>query len=679
MEKNSNKDFINDKKPSKVINRIKNIEIDKKQKKTFKKRSIDIQELNINTNNKSKEEEQNFKYLLSEQKNIFKNEIYNNKVKNSYQEKELKNTNLKNEKYSKENNNNIKYNTNQNEFQTKNNYEKNNKKDSKNKSNEYEIKNEERKEINSKERKNKKTFNTILLNKKMKLFDFSNDSENNNNFYINVKDLNLISTSFRNIKNNQEIIGKKQVVPIKNKEENKNKISFKKLKLELNKDNNKYKGENKDKEILKFEDKIKQNKEILFKSQDDQALIKEKNNISYFKKNKIDKNDMLMKLVQKKEKKDEINKVLNKQKYNVKNINKSQENIISIPKKNDNNYKNRNKISNEKNKEKKLPNKIEDRSKNQINKVKVINFNFKKNLSPIRINISLNNNSSEINEKLLMLSENDSFDDIETDNFSLLKTHKNLKIKRNIFNKEIKEKSEDKSFKKESKTAKKKGNENYKKNKIIKLNFNIDKLSPSKKRKNKKRNLDQYKNDLILFKKNYKSFLNAIAFENSMPKFKSKKEIRFKERKKNEKNKGLRLRLAETYDDYNELLRKEFNDISLKQKFFFKPKINKKYNNYEYNNIKNNNDNNNKSIENNSKINKKISSTSFNSKRDGKLEQELDISKNFDKKRLNTNLNSNKKNIIIKDISEFDNNKNSILDLNHFIPIDKKKLINIIE
>ena len=119
MEKNSNKDLINDKKPSKVINRIKNIEIDKKQKKISKKRSMDIQELNINTNNKSKEEEQNIKYLLSEQKNILKTEIYNNKVKNSYQEKELKNINLKNEKYSKENNNNIKYNNNQNEFQTK--------------------------------------------------------------------------------------------------------------------------------------------------------------------------------------------------------------------------------------------------------------------------------------------------------------------------------------------------------------------------------------------------------------------------------------------------------------------------------------------------------------------------------------------------------------------------------
>ena len=91
MKINSNKDLINDKKPSKVINRIKNIEIDKKQKKTFKKRSIDIQELNINTNNKSKEEEQNFKYRLSEQKNILKNEIYNNKVKNSYQGKQLKN------------------------------------------------------------------------------------------------------------------------------------------------------------------------------------------------------------------------------------------------------------------------------------------------------------------------------------------------------------------------------------------------------------------------------------------------------------------------------------------------------------------------------------------------------------------------------------------------------------
>ena len=109
-------------------------------------------------------------------------------------------------------------------------------------------------------------------------------------------------------------------------------------------------------------------------------------------------------------------------------------------------------------------------------------------------------------------------------------------------------------------------------------------------------------------------------------------------------NKVFNIRLTESSESYYDLYKKAFNDTSIEQKFSFKPKINKKYFNSEYSNTNEFNDENNKTYDNT----KKISSLSFNSKREKSL----------------------------KDFDEFDNNKNDILDLNHFIPIDKNKLIN---
>ena len=99
-----------------------------------------------------------------------------------------------------------------------------------------------------------------------------------------------------------------------------------------------------------------------------------------------------------------------------------------------------------------------------------------------------------------------------------------------------------------------------------------------------------------------------------------------------------------------------------------------------YNDDNKNNNEINISFENKRKFDKKISSNSFKSKKEDKPEKKLNISTYIDKKELNQNLININKNINIKDFTnDFDINKNSILDLNHFIPIDKEKLINLIE
>ena len=717
MEKNSSKELIKNKISAQVsnLNKIKSIKIDKRmtkenknQKKNSKKYSLDIPELNmINTNN-SREQRKNIQESLLEQKQILKTEIVNNEKKINSQKKELKNFDLKDVKFLKEDYNNIKYYNNQHEFHTINYIEKNSKKNLGIKSNEYKIKIEEKKNQNSKERKNsKETFGTILLNKKIRLFSFSNDPENNNdnNYSMNVKESTLISNSPKIEKNVnfKKINRKKPLISIK-KNTDKSKISYKKLKLELNKDNNKYNGENNDKDKLKYEVKIKQNKEILFNSKNED-LIEKKSVISKPRKNTFNKNDIVIKLVQKKEKKKEINKGLDNQKSYVKNSyvkkdnnDASKGNIIVMPNKKDKKSNNSKKNLNEKNKEIKIQNKIENKEKIGINKVKVINFNFKKNFSPIRINISLNNNLSENNDNLFLLTEKNSIMNIEKNISKLLKSHKNPKIHKNIFNEEINEKTEDKLTKKDNKTLIKEKSENYRKNKTSNKNFKISKFGTGKKMENKKRNIDNYKNDLILplntieisafrlsnklFRNNhYKSFLNDIAYESMTQKLNPRKKFRFSERKKNAKNKILRMRLTESTENYYDLYKKVFDDISLEQKFIFNPKnTNKKYFNSGYNDdIKNNNEIN-ISFENKRKFDKKISSNSFKSKKEDKPEKKLNISTYIDKKELNENLININKNINIKDFTnDFDINKNSILDLNHIIPIDKEKLINLIE
>ena len=106
----------------------------------------------------------------------------------------------------------------------------------------------------------------------------------------------------------------------------------------------------------------------------------------------------------------------------------------------------------------------------------------------------------------------------------------------------------------------------------------------------------------------------------------------------------------------------------------FRPREKKKnyYYKYSYNR--------NKDIEedNNKMLNKKVSTMSFNSKQ----KQVLDNDNNLNEFSLplNNNMLSNSLNeekiYINNEDEELDSNKNFILDLNHYIPIDEDKLIN---
>ena len=108
--------------------------------------------------------------------------------------------------------------------------------------------------------------------------------------------------------------------------------------------------------------------------------------------------------------------------------------------------------------------------------------------------------------------------------------------------------------------------------------------------------------------------------------------------------------MTESSRNYYDLYEKTFDDVSLEQKFSFKPKINQIFFDYTYN-INNDilNDENKKTIDNHRTFNKK------------------EINKSA--------LNSVNKIHINKDIDKFNNSKNCILDLNNFIPIDESKLV----
>ena len=583
--------------------------------------------LNINTNNINTVSGTNTSDILLDKKNIIKTEIYNNKVIL------LKPKNQTKEDLKEKNDNNIKdiyYNNIEN--------------------------------INkiSKERKNsKESFGTIILQKKMKLFCFSNEKENNNNNYtINFKESAISSEKIRNDKDNPITPkeNEKKLISIKKLDNDEKKISYKKLKLELIKDNNKYNDENNEKkETLNLETKINKNREILFNS---------KKEISQKKKTEISQSG-----IANKEKEYNIN--INKQKI----INKSpkrenNEDVIQkkiyIFKTNDNKLNNNNNNLSKKEKDIKdikLPNKNDKENKNEIDKEKIKAINFKKNISPIKIIIDLDNNSPNYNsynnndkfpDKIFFTSaERISTDNKETNIFSLLNTYKNPKTK--------------------------KRNENENKD------FNIETFRPNERKEKPKRKNDKNNNDLIIplnkmeiFKKNhYKSLFTDITTEIQTKKLNNKKKFKFSERKKNATSKDLRTRLTESNENYFDLYKKAFNDTtSLEQKFSFKPKMNKRYFNYEHNNnIYKNDDENNKTYDNSKKYNKKISYISFNPKKKDKLE----LNKEANKKELDNSVKIENKNFLEKMnnnyIEDINTNRNAILDLNHFILIDENKLI----
>ena len=449
----------------------------------------------------------------------------------------------------------------------------------------------------------KENFGTIILQKKMKLFNFSNEIEENDN---NI-DTNKIKGKTEHIHKKKLKISIKKVDKEKSIE---NKILYKKLKLNLIKDNNSNNNENN----LKLETKINKNREKLFNT-------------------KNDKNEILK---EQKEKKIILLKNKDKKLYN------SNENMIK------------------KKKEVEPSNNTDNKNKEEINKDKLINF--KKSINPITINIDLadDNNSNIINEKLpekILLSS----DRISPDNKERIKFHhkiqrKKLENKKILIDDKIKEKKEIKEN-----TSIKKDNTEKPRKKVSKIReYNIETFTPNESRDIKKRKIINNSNNIllntietnilgkkainkILGNNHYKALFTDIYGVDREKETNTKKKFKFSERKKDKTNKGFNIRLTESSESYYDLYKKAFNDTSIEQKFSFKPKINKKYFNSEYSNTNEFNDENNKTYDNT----KKISSLSFNSKREKSL----------------------------KDFDEFDNNKNDILDLNHFIPIDENKLI----
>ena len=129
-------------------------------------------------------------------------------------------------------------------------------------------------------------------------------------------------------------------------------------------------------------------------------------------------------------------------------------------------------------------------------------------------------------------------------------------------------------------------------------------------------------------------------------------------------------KLTESSENYYNLYKKAFNDNNnLEQKFSFRPKSKNKdlYNNY---NNKNND------IEDDKILNKKVSTISFTSKQKQLLDNEINMKElSYNKKNgLSNSLEENK--IYNKEDENENDNKNFILDLNHFIPIDENKLID---
>ena len=156
---------------------------------------------------------------------------------------------------------------------------------------------------------------------------------------------------------------------------------------------------------------------------------------------------------------------------------------------------------------------------------------------------------------------------------------------------------------------------------------------------------------------------------------KIKKKFKFSERRKGSLHNEPLRKLTESSENYYDLYKKAFNNKNeLEQKFSFRPREKKKnyYYKYSYNR--------NKEIEedNNKILNKKVSTMSFNSKQKQVLDNDNNLNEfslPLNKNMLSNSLNEEKIYINNED-EEQDSNKNFILDLNHYIPIDENKLIN---
>ena len=281
---------------------------------------------------------------------------------------------------------------------------------------------------------------------------------------------------------------------------------------------------------------------------------------------------------------------------------------------------------------------------------------------------------------------------------SMHNINKSRHTKREIVkNKKIKTEFNEKTFSNKNRKNDKKNN----KKKIV--NFSVEKNNPKEIQKKLTlktiNNINYNEDDKSLctldnesFKKNairkfiknnqYKTLLTQMVTinnnkekdednkDNEKEQKRFKKKFKFSERKRGSSYEEPYKRLTESRENYYDLYKKTFYGKSLEQKFSFKPKTKKKNYYYKYNNKY-------KTIENDKILNKIISTISFNSKQKEIFDTDInreDISLS-NKNLLSNNLDEN---IFFTNEDEKDNNKNFILDLNHFIPIDEDKLFNTI-
>ena len=313
------------------------------------------------------------------------------------------------------------------------------------------------------------------------------------------------------------------------------------MKFNLNKDNKSNNDKNVAENTLKLETKINKNREILFNTRNETLKEQKENNIIFLKNND--------------------NKLYN-----------SNENLIK------------------KKKEIKLYNSIYNKSKKEekLNKDKLINF--KKNITPIAINIDLvnNNDSNEINdklpEKILLSSEKTSLDNKERIQIHHRIPRKKIETKK-IFRVD---KNKEKKNTKGNIIIKKDNTERPRKNKNKIREYNIETFTPHESRDIKKRKIINSDNDTLLLKtiegntlgknainkilinNHYKSLFTDIFENNKEKETNTKKKYKFSERKKNRENKESNLKLAESSESYYDLYKKAFNDTSsIEQKFCF--------------------------------------------------------------------------------------------------------------
>ena len=298
---------------NKIIQEKKN---SKKMKITFKKYSMDRNDLNIKVNNNNN----NASDSLDNKKRL-KTEIYNNKKI------------IINPKYK------------ENETVTNKTLEKNK---------------------NSKEiKKSKENFGEYILQKKLKLFSLTNSNNKNNTYTINIPESNIASTSSKNINYDNNNIKTETNIELNNNKKQKRNIIL---------------------SMEKIETKINKNREILFNSSQKNNISPKriKSNITSYKdKNNLDVKSSSYKKTE--EKSNKINKSLTKKEIEIQ-------------------------LSNNE-----MP---------TNNKEKVINY--KKNKSPVKIDINLDNsyhNSNNDNNDKVSL-EKDLLNKKETNILSILKEHK---------------------------------------------------------------------------------------------------------------------------------------------------------------------------------------------------------------------------------------------------------------